>query len=203
MYLEVCTLYYVPFGMTIWLYMTVYVPCTMRLVLCTMYLVLCTLYKELLYCFMHIRLFGLVWLDWLDGSDYSLIDALITDNVIDCLIWLIWLIDRFIDWLMDWLSCRFILPDSATTVVTPTPGESIRWLVSRLLEKRGLKYTSFDAFLAGQVASTRFKGPPPPGVARGWCWLFMNSLLLFLEAPKAAILKLRLQSKKARVGFSA
>jgi hypothetical protein len=37
-------------------------------------------------------------------------------------------------------SCRFILPDKATTVVTPTPGESIRWLVSRLLEKRGLRF---------------------------------------------------------------
>jgi hypothetical protein len=33
--------------------------------------------------------------------------------------------------------------------VTPTPGETIRWLVSRLLEKRGLRYTSFDAFVSG------------------------------------------------------
>ena len=74
---------------------------------------------------------------------------------------------------------RFILPDRATTVVstpqvpshlhcpqpltpphhpllTPHPltaipqGETLRSLVSRLLEKRGLKFTSFDAFLAGQ-----------------------------------------------------
>ncbi|XP_023329260.1 regulator of G-protein signaling loco, partial [Eurytemora carolleeae] len=44
---------------------------------------------------------------------------------------------------------RFILPDKATTVVTPTPGESIRALVSKLLDKRGLKFTSFDAFLHG------------------------------------------------------
>ena len=47
------------------------------------------------------------------------------------------------------LLCRFILPDKATTVVTPTPGESIRALVSKLLDKRGLKFTSFDAFLHG------------------------------------------------------
>ncbi len=44
---------------------------------------------------------------------------------------------------------RFILPDKATTVVTPTSGETIRSLISKLLEKRGLKFTSFDAFLLG------------------------------------------------------
>ena len=44
--------------------------------------------------------------------------------------------------------CRFILPDKATTVVTPTPGETIRWLVSRLLEKRGLRFDSFLSLLS-------------------------------------------------------
>ena len=44
---------------------------------------------------------------------------------------------------------RFILPDRATTVVSTPSGENIRSLVSRLLEKRGLKYTSFDAFITG------------------------------------------------------
>ena len=44
---------------------------------------------------------------------------------------------------------RFILPDRATTVVSTPHGENIRSLVSRLLEKRGLKFTSFDAFITG------------------------------------------------------
>ena len=44
---------------------------------------------------------------------------------------------------------RFILPDRATTVVSTPSGETIRSLVSRLLDKRGLKYTSFDAFITG------------------------------------------------------
>ena len=44
---------------------------------------------------------------------------------------------------------RFILPDRATTVVSTPSGENIRSLVSRLLEKRGLKFTSFDAFVTG------------------------------------------------------
>ena len=41
---------------------------------------------------------------------------------------------------------RVILPDKATTVVQTKPGETIRSLVARLLDKRGLKYTSFDVF---------------------------------------------------------
>ena len=45
---------------------------------------------------------------------------------------------------------RFILPDRATTVVSTPQGETLRSLISRLLEKRGLKFTSFDAFLTGQ-----------------------------------------------------
>ena len=43
---------------------------------------------------------------------------------------------------------RVILPDKSTTVVN-TKGseeETVRSLVSRLLEKRGLRYTSFDVF---------------------------------------------------------
>jgi len=44
---------------------------------------------------------------------------------------------------------RFILPDRATTVVSTPQGETIRSLVSRLLDKRGLKFTSFDAFITG------------------------------------------------------
>jgi len=44
---------------------------------------------------------------------------------------------------------RVILPDKATTVVNTSTGESIRALVSRLLDKRGLKFTSFDVFRTG------------------------------------------------------
>lgn len=42
---------------------------------------------------------------------------------------------------------RVIFPDQATTVVTTNTGESIRALVSRLLEKRNMRLTSFDVFL--------------------------------------------------------
>ena len=41
---------------------------------------------------------------------------------------------------------RVILPNGATSVVNTTSGESIRSLVSRLLEKRGLRLTSFEVF---------------------------------------------------------
>jgi len=43
---------------------------------------------------------------------------------------------------------RVIFPDKATTVVNTTTGESIRALISRLLDKRSLKLTSFDVFSA-------------------------------------------------------
>ena len=42
---------------------------------------------------------------------------------------------------------RVILPDKATTVVQTRPGESIRSMVARLLDKRALRYTSFDVFV--------------------------------------------------------
>ena len=41
---------------------------------------------------------------------------------------------------------RVILPDKATTVVNTNGDETIRVLVARLLDKRGLKFTSFDVF---------------------------------------------------------
>ena len=41
---------------------------------------------------------------------------------------------------------RVILPNGSTSVVNTTSGESIRALVSRLLEKRGLRLTTFEVF---------------------------------------------------------
>ena len=42
---------------------------------------------------------------------------------------------------------RVIFPDLATTVVSTTTGESIRALISRLLDKRNLRLPSFDVFV--------------------------------------------------------
>jgi regulator of G-protein signaling len=42
--------------------------------------------------------------------------------------------------------CRVILPDGATTVVQTRSSESIRDLVLRLLDKRGLHYSAFEVF---------------------------------------------------------
>ena len=47
---------------------------------------------------------------------------------------------------------RVIFPDMATSVVSTNTGESIRALVSRLLDKRNLKLTSFDVFLTAKDA---------------------------------------------------
>ncbi|KAK7864651.1 hypothetical protein R5R35_012421 [Gryllus longicercus] len=43
--------------------------------------------------------------------------------------------------------CRVILPDGATTVVQTRRNECVKDLVNRLLEKRGLHYSSFEVFM--------------------------------------------------------
>lgn len=43
--------------------------------------------------------------------------------------------------------CRFLLSSGATTIVETKSSETIRLLVERLLEKRGICYQSYEAFL--------------------------------------------------------
>lgn len=45
--------------------------------------------------------------------------------------------------------CRVILANGATTIVQTRNNETIRELVERLLDKRGITYQSFEAFLVG------------------------------------------------------
>lgn len=45
--------------------------------------------------------------------------------------------------------CRIILSDGATTIVQTRHHESIRSLVDRLLEKRGIFYEAYEGFVAG------------------------------------------------------
>lgn len=61
--------------------------------------------------------------------------------------------------------CRIILSDGATTIVQTRYHESIRSLVDRLLEKRGIFYEAYEGFVAGtnkpidlNVASTSVAG---------------------------------------------
>nr|CAD7419505.1 unnamed protein product [Timema poppensis] len=43
--------------------------------------------------------------------------------------------------------CRVFLPDGATTVVQTKPHETVRDLVIRLLDKRGLHFSAFEVFV--------------------------------------------------------
>lgn len=45
--------------------------------------------------------------------------------------------------------CRVILCDGATTIVQTRPNETVRQLVERLLEKRGIQYQFFDVIISG------------------------------------------------------
>lgn len=45
--------------------------------------------------------------------------------------------------------CRVILSDGATTIVQTRHHETIRTLIDRLLEKRGISYEAYEGFIAG------------------------------------------------------
>lgn len=43
--------------------------------------------------------------------------------------------------------CRVILPDGSTTVVPTSQSESIKDVVTRLLDKRALRYSNYDVLV--------------------------------------------------------
>lgn len=55
--------------------------------------------------------------------------------------------------------CRVILSDGATTIVQTRHHESIRTLIDRLLEKRGILYEAYDGFVAGTNRSIDLNMP--------------------------------------------
>uniref|UniRef100_A0A182P714 Regulator of G-protein signaling n=1 Tax=Anopheles epiroticus TaxID=199890 RepID=A0A182P714_9DIPT len=55
--------------------------------------------------------------------------------------------------------CRVILSNGATTVVQTRSNETIKELVERLLEKRGIVYNAYEAFLAGSTKPLDLDGP--------------------------------------------
>ncbi|EAT40964.1 AAEL007362-PA, partial [Aedes aegypti] len=55
--------------------------------------------------------------------------------------------------------CRVILSNGATTVVQTRSNETIKELVERLLEKRGIVYNAYEAFLAGNHKPLDLDGP--------------------------------------------
>lgn len=55
--------------------------------------------------------------------------------------------------------CRLILSNGVTTIVQVKPNETIRILVDRLLEKRGMKYNAYDVMLHGTTKTLDVDGP--------------------------------------------
>ncbi|XP_065092951.1 regulator of G-protein signaling loco isoform X3 [Ochlerotatus camptorhynchus] len=55
--------------------------------------------------------------------------------------------------------CRVILSNGATTVVQTRSNETIKELVERLLDKRGIVYNAYEAFLAGNHKPLDLDGP--------------------------------------------
>jgi regulator of G-protein signaling len=53
--------------------------------------------------------------------------------------------------------CRLILSNGVTTIVQVKPNETIRILVDRLLEKRGMKYNAYDVMFQGTTKVRLFR----------------------------------------------
>lgn len=53
--------------------------------------------------------------------------------------------------------CRVILPDLSNSVVAVRPGESIQGLLTRLLERRGISYSTFDVYQHKSDKSPAYK----------------------------------------------
>ena len=90
---------------------------------------------------------------------------------------------------------RVILPDKATTVVQTKAGESIRSLVARLLDKRGLRYTSFDVFPtnASSIGDTLINPERPLDLAEDCAILGCSEV----RVEPRVLFRLELPSKKS------
>ena len=53
--------------------------------------------------------------------------------------------------------CRVVLPDGSTTVVCAKPGQTIRAVLGKLCEKRGLSIAAVDVFMLGADKVTSSK----------------------------------------------
>jgi Raf-like Ras-binding domain len=54
--------------------------------------------------------------------------------------------------------CRVILPDGATTVISTVRGDTVKQLVGKLLEKRGVHFSTFEVY-ASDKSSVSFLEP--------------------------------------------
>lgn len=91
--------------------------------------------------------------------------------------------------------CRVILCDGATTIVQTKPNESIRELVERLLEKRGICYQAYEGFLAGNNKPLDLEGPSVS--LAGKEMLIEQRIVFKLDLPNRKVISVKSKPCKA------
>lgn len=88
-----------------------------------------------------------------------------------------------------------ILTDGATTIVQTKPNESIRELVERLLEKRGICYQAYEGFLAGNNKPLDMDGPSVS--LAGKEMLIEQRVVFKLDLPNRKVISVKSKPCKA------
>ncbi|KAJ6635573.1 Regulator of G-protein signaling loco [Pseudolycoriella hygida] len=91
--------------------------------------------------------------------------------------------------------CRVILSDGATTIVQTKPNESIRELVERLLEKRGISFQAYEGFLAGNSKPLDLDGPSVS--LAGKEMLIEQRVVFKLDLPNRKVISVKSKPCKA------
>ncbi|XP_055908677.1 regulator of G-protein signaling loco isoform X4 [Eupeodes corollae] len=91
--------------------------------------------------------------------------------------------------------CRVILCDGATTIVQTKPDETVRQLVERLLEKRGISYQLFDVILNSTNKPIDLNDPSQ--VLSGKELLVEQKVAFKLDLPDPKVISVKSKPKKA------
>ncbi|XP_037922272.1 regulator of G-protein signaling loco isoform X4 [Hermetia illucens] len=92
--------------------------------------------------------------------------------------------------------CRVILCNGATTIVQTRPNETIRQLVERLLEKRGIQYKFFDVLISGGIGKPLELDQPSTELA-GKEVEIEQRVAFKLDLPDPKVISVKSKPKKA------
>lgn len=95
--------------------------------------------------------------------------------------------------------CRVLLADGATTIVQTRSDESIRDMIERLLEKRGIVYRAFEAFLltANGTSNKQLNLDEPSASIAGKELTVDQRIVFKLDLPNRKIISVKSKTTKA------
>lgn len=91
--------------------------------------------------------------------------------------------------------CRIILPDCATTIVQTRDSETIREMVDRLLDKRGLFYSAYEGYLGDSTTRT-VNLDVPSQILAGQEMTLEPRIVFKVDLPNRKIISVRSKTTK-------